>query len=188
MSGIPTAVKKPFTTKELVLTAMFTAIIAVCAWISFPIGPVHVNLQIFGIFCAAGILGGRNSLFSVLVYLLLGAVGLPVFDSFSGGASAILSNSGGYLVGFIFIPLMYITGEKFFGNGIAVRIISLLLGLAVCYAFGTAWFMYIYTRNVEAVTLGQAMKWCVTPFIPFDLAKLALSLIISDRVKKYAKL
>ena len=106
----------------------------------------------------------------------------------SGGIGALLSNSGGYLIGFIFIPLMYMTGEKFFGNGIAVRIISFILGLAICYSFGTAWFMYVYTRNIETVTLGMAMKWCVTPFIPFDLLKMALALIISDRIKKYAKL
>ena len=183
-----TLLKKSFTTKELVLTAMFTAIIAVCAWISIPIGVIHFNLQLFGIFCAAGIIGGRNSLFSVIAYLLLGAVGLPVFDGFSGGAGALLSTSGGYLIGFIFIPLMYMTGEKFFGSGIVIRIVSLLLGLAVCYAFGTAWFMYVYARDVDTVTLGQAMKWCVTPFVPFDLIKMALSIVISDRVKKYAKL
>ena len=148
MTTEQTIPNKTFTTKEIVLIAMFTAIIAVCAWITVPIGPVSFNLQIFGIFCAVGILGGRRSLFAVLAYLLLGAVGLPVFDGFSGGISALLSNSGGYLIGFIFIPLMYMAGEKFFGD----------------------------------------KKWCVTPFVPFDLAKLALSIIVSGRIKKYAKL
>ena len=188
MTTEQTIPNKTFTTKEIVLTAMFTAIIAVCAWITVPIGPVSFNLQIFGIFCAVGILGGRRSLFAVLAYLLLGAVGLPVFDGFSGGISALLSNSGGYLIGFIFIPLMYMAGEKFFGNKLIVRIISMILGLAICYTFGTAWFMYAYGRNVESITLAQAMKWCVTPFVPFDLAKLALSIIVSGRIKKYAKL
>ena len=188
MQGSTTAVKKSFTTKEIVLTAMFTAIIAVCAWISIPAGPIHFNLQLFGIFCAAGIIGGRNSLFSVIAYLLLGAAGLPVFDGFSGGIGALLSNSGGYLIGFIFIPLLCMTGEKFFGNGIIVRIISFLLGLAICYVFGTAWFIYAYSRGADTVTLSQAVKWCVTPFVPFDLLKMILSIIISDRVKKYAKL
>ena len=188
MSNQTAAVSKTFTTKEIVLTAMFTAIIDVSSWITIPNGPVSFTLQTFAVFCAALILGGRNSLFSVVVYLLRGAVGLPVFAGFSGGVSALVSNSGGYLVGFLFIPIMYWVGEKFFGESLPVRIVSLVLGLAICYAFGTAWFMYAYARNVEAVSLGQAMKWCVTPFVPFDLIKMALAIIISDRVKKYAHL
>lgn len=186
-----TAIKKhssAFSTKELVLIAMFTAITAVCAWISIPFGPIEFTLQTFAIFCAVCILGGRNSLFSTLVYILLGVVGLPVFAHFTGGISALLSNSGGYIVGFLFIPLSYMVGAKLFGDKLPVKIVCLLIGLFICYAFGTAWFMFAYGRNVGSVTLGQAMKWCVTPFVPFDLGKLALALLISERVKKYVKL
>ena len=76
--------KKLFTTKELVLTAMLAAVIAVCAWISIP-ATVEFTLQVFGVFCALEILGGRNGFFAILVYILLGAVGLPVFAHFTGG-------------------------------------------------------------------------------------------------------
>ena len=175
-------------TKEIVLTAMFTAIITICAWISIPIGPISFTMHTFAVFCAVCILGGRNSFFSVLTYLLLGAVGLPVFAGFKGGISVLVNTTGGYLLGFLLIPLIYLAAEKIFGKSLAVRIISLIIGLAVCYAFGTAWFMFVYTRNVGAVTIGKAMKWCVTPFVPFDLIKLALAFVVSDRVKKYAKI
>ena len=175
-------------TKEIVLTAMFTAIITICAWISIPIGPISFTMHTFAVFCAVCILGGRNSFFSVLTYLLLGAVGIPVFAGFKGGISVLVNTTGGYLLGFLLIPLIYLAAEKIFGKSLAVRIISLIIGLAVCYAFGTAWFMFVYTRNVGAVTIGKAMKWCVTPFVPFDLIKLALAFVVSERVKKYAKI
>ena len=179
--------RKFFSTKELTLTAIMAAVIAICAWITIP-ATVEFTLQIFGVFCALEILGGKNGTFAIIVYILLGAVGLPVFAGFSGGLGALTSSTGGYIIGFLFIGLVYWASERFIGKHIVVRITAMLIGLALCYAFGTAWFMYVYTRNTEAVTLLQALKWCVFPFIPFDIAKMALAILIANRVKKYAKL
>lgn len=179
--------RRAFTTKEMVLTAMLTAVMAVCSWISVP-AEIPFTLQTFAVFCAIGLLGGRNGLFSILVYILLGAIGIPVFAGPSGGIGIILGNTGGYIVGFVFIALICWITEKLFGSGLIVRIISMLVGLAVMYAFGTAWFMFLYTRNTGDVSLIQVMKWCVTPFVIPDLLKLALAVVITDRIKKYAKL
>ncbi len=176
-----------FSTKELTLTAIMAAVIAICAWITIP-ATVEFTLQIFGVFCALEILGGKNGTFAIIVYILLGAVGLPVFAGFSGGLGALTSSTGGYIIGFLFIGLVYWASKRFIGKHIVVRITAMLIGLALCYAFGTAWFMYVYTRNTAAVTLLQALKWCVFPFIPFDIAKMALAILIATRVKKYAKL
>ena len=179
--------RRAFTTKEMVLTAMLTAVMAVCSWISVP-AEIPFTLQTFAVFCAIGLLGGRNGLFSILVYILLGAIGIPVFAGPSGGIGIILGNTGGYIVGFVFIALIGWITEKLFGSGLIVRIISMLVGLAVLYAFGTAWFMFLYTRNTGDVSLIQVMKWCVTPFVIPDLLKLALAVVLTDRIKKYAKL
>lgn len=179
--------RRAFTTKEMVLTAMLTAVMAVCSWISVP-AEIPFTLQTFAVFCAIGLLGGRNGLFSILVYILLGAIGIPVFAGPSGGIGIILGNTGGYIVGFVFIALICLLTEKLFGNGLIVRIISMLVGLAVLYAFGTAWFMFLYTKNTGDVSLIQVMKWCVTPFVIPDLLKLALAIVLTDRIKKYAKL
>lgn len=179
--------RRAFTTKEMVLTAMLTAVMAVCSWISVP-AEIPFTLQTFAVFCAIGLLGGRNGLFSILVYILLGAIGIPVFAGPSGGIGIILGNTGGYIVGFVFIALICWLTEKLFGSGLIVRIISMLVGLAVLYAFGTAWFMFLYTRNTGDVSLIQVMKWCVTPFVIPDLLKLALAIVLTDRIKKYAKL
>lgn len=179
--------RRAFTTKEMVLTAMLTAVMAVCSWISVP-AEIPFTLQTFAVFCAIGLLGGRNGLFSILVYILLGAIGIPVFAGPSGGIGIILGNTGGYIVGFVFIALICWLTEKLFGSGLIVRIISMLVGLAVLYAFGTAWFMFLYTKNTGDVSLIQVMKWCVTPFVIPDLLKLALAIALTDRIKKYAKL
>ena len=179
--------RRAFTTKEMVLTAMLTAVMAVCSWISVP-AEIPFTLQTFAVFCAIGLLGGRNGLFSILVYILLGAIGIPVFAGPSGGIGIILGNTGGYIVGFVFIALICWLTEKLFGNGLIVRIISMLVGLAVLYAFGTAWFMFLYTKNTGDVSLIQVMKWCVTPFVIPDLLKLALAVVLTNRIKKYAKL
>lgn len=176
-----------FTTKEMVLTAMLTAVMAVCSWISVP-AEIPFTLQTFAVFCAVGLLGGRNGLFSILVYILLGAIGIPVFAGPSGGIGIILGNTGGYIVGFVFIALICWLTEKLFGSGLIVRIISMLVGLAVMYAFGTAWYIFLYTKNTGDVSLIQVMKWCVTPFVIPDLIKLALAVVLTDRIKKYAKL
>ena len=177
--------KLSFSTKEMVLTAMFAAIIVVCSWISIPIGTIAITLQTFAIFCVLGILGGRNGLFSILVFILLGAVGLPVFSGFKGGIGVLTGPTGGYILGFIFMALIYMAGEKLFGKKLVVQIVLMLAGLAVCYAFGTVWFIYVFSKDGNSMPLSKALKLCVTPFIPFDIIKLVLALIITDRVKKH---
>jgi biotin transport system substrate-specific component len=177
--------KLSFTTKEMVLTAMFAAIMAVCSWISIPIGEIAITLQTFAVFCALGILGGRNGLFSILVFILLGAIGLPVFSGFKGGIGVLTGPTGGYILGFIFMALIYMAGERLFGKKLAVKITLMLIGLAVCYTFGTLWFVFVFSKNGSSIPVSKALKLCVTPFIPFDVIKLILALIITDRVKKH---
>lgn len=177
--------KRRFTTKEIVLTAMMVALMAVCSWISIP-SAVPFTLQTFAVFCAVLLLGGRNSLFAVLAYLLIGALGVPVFAGPSGGFGIILGTTGGYMLGFIFITLISWASEKLHAGNIVVKIIAMVTGIAVMYVFGTAWFIWVYTEKTGAVTLGQALKWCVIPFVIPDLIKLVFAVVISGRIKKYA--
>ncbi|MBP5431480.1 biotin transporter BioY [Ruminococcus sp.] len=180
--------QKGFTTKELVMTALFTALTVVCAWISIPIGTIAITLQTFAVFCVLLTLGGRDGLFSCLAYILLGAIGLPVFTGFKGGLGVLVGPTGGYILGFMLMALIYWAGTKLLGKKLAVQIILLLAGLAVCYTFGTLWFVYGYSDNGSTIAFIKAAKICVIPFVPFDLLKLVLALILSDRVKKYAKI
>lgn len=178
--------KKHFTTKELVLTALFAAIIAICAWTSIPIGAVPITLHTFGVFCALNLLGGKNGTFSFIAYLLIGIVGLPVFSGFKSGIGVVLGPTGGYLIGYLLLCLIYWGGTAFISSKLTFRIILMTIGLMVCYLFGTLWFVYIYSKG--NITFYSALKVCVIPFVPFDLIKLVLAVIITDRIKKSIKL
>ena len=120
-------------------------------------------------------------------YVLLGAVGVPVFAGFSGGIGSLLGNAGGYIIGFIFSALVMWAIESVFGRKPVVQIISMIIGLIVCYAFGTAWFMFAYTRSTGPVGLMAVLGWCVFPFIIPDLIKIALAYVLSGKVRKYAR-
>ena len=158
-------------TYDLVYSAVFAVVMAVCSWISIP-AQVPFTLQTFGVFMAVGVLGGKRGTLAVLVYVLLGAVGVPVFAGFSGGIGALLGNAGGYIIGFIFSALVMWAIEHVFGRKPVVQIISMIVGLIVCYAFGTAWFMFAYTRSTGPVGLMAVLGWCVFPFIIPDLIKI----------------
>jgi biotin transport system substrate-specific component len=177
---------KRMKTLDLVYIAIGAALITVCSWISIPT-TIPFTLQTFAIFSVLLILGGERGTVATLVYVLMGAVGIPVFSGFTGGFGILMGNTGGYIIGFIFIGLIYSVSVKLFGEKIRVKIPALLAGLLVCYAFGTAWFMYVYMRNTGAVGLMTVLSWCVFPFIIPDLAKMAIAFIISRRVRSVIK-
>ena len=175
-------------TRDLVYIALFAVLMAVCSWISIPILQVPYTLQTFAVFLAVGVLGGKRGTLAVLVYILLGAVGVPVFSGFTGGLGILLGTTGGYIIGFLFTALVMWLMEALLGKKIWVLAVSMVLGLIVCYAFGTAWFMVVYARNAGAVGLGTALGWCVIPYIIPDLVKIALALLLSRRLGKILKL
>lgn len=179
--------KVKFTVRDMCFIAMFAVIIAVCSWISVPL-TVPITFQTFGVFAALGVLGGKKGTIAVIVYVLLGAVGLPVFAGFKLGIGTLLGTTGGYIIGFVLSGIVYWAITDKFGTKLAVTVIAMALGLLVCYAFGTAWFMIVYTRSKGAVTLWSALGWCVFPFIIPDAIKIALAILVSERVGKYAAL
>ena len=182
-----TTQRKKLKALDLAYIGIFTAIIAVCSWISIPT-TVPFTLQTMAVFLALGMLGGRNGFFSVLAYILLGAVGVPVFAGFKGGIAALLGNTGGYIVGFLLLAGVYWFMTSLLGNKIYIKAIAMVLGLLVCYAFGTAWFMLVYIKANGAVSLMTVLGWCVFPFLLPDAIKLAVALSLSAYLAKYIKL
>ena len=168
-------------TYDLAYIAIFAVLIAICSWISIPM-TVPFTLQTFGVFMAVGVLGGKRGSLAVLVYILLGAIGVPVFAGFSGGLGILLNNTGGYIIGFLFSALVMWAMESLWGKKPVIQILSMVVGLIVCYAMGTIWFMVVYTRTSGAVGLGTVLGWCVIPFIIPDLVKIALAFVLSRRV------
>ena len=169
-------------TIDIAYVALGAALITVCSWISIPT-TVPFTLQTFAVFAILSLLGGRRGTLSILVYILLGAVGAPVFAGFSGGLGVILGSTGGYIVGFLLTGIIYwiITGIT--KKSFVIEIISLVLGLIACYALGTIWFMIVYSRDAGAINALTALGWCVFPFIIPDLIKLSLGLVLARRVR-----
>ena len=168
---------------DIVFTAMFVAIIAVCAQIQIPIGPVPFTLQTLGVFAAAGLLGWKRGTAAILVYVLLGLVGVPVFAGFSGGLSCIVGPTGGYIIGFIFTALIVGLMCDKLGRKLWVAIVSKVIGLAVCYAFGTAWFCVSTSTGIL-----DALLICVVPFLIADAVKIAVASLLVNNLDRVIKL
>lgn len=173
--------------RDLTLIALFTALMAVCAWIYIPVPAplVHFSMHTFAVFAALMILGGKRGTWVITAYLLLGAVGAPVFSGFRGGPGVLLGATGGYIVGFVFTGLLYWLMTAKLGEALLVRIAAGLLGMFTYYAFGTAWYLVLYASTGSPVSLMTALGYCVFPFVLPDLVKLALALLLARRVVKY---
>lgn len=179
-------IKKAFKTADLCYIALGAVLITICSWITVPIA-VPFTMQTFAVFCVLIILGAKRGILSIIVYIAMGLIGIPVFSGFKAGVGVIFGLTGGYIVGFIFIALIYWLAVSLFREKIAVELLSLLIGLIVCYAFGTAWFMIAYARANESVGILSAISMCVFPFVIPDLIKLALSLIIGRKLRTLIK-
>lgn len=172
---------------DLTYVSIFVALMAICSWISIP-SAVPFTLQTFAVFMAVGLLGGKLGTLAVIVYIILGSIGIPVFAGFTGGIGILFGSTGGYIFGFILTALSYWLITKIFGRKTWVIVIAMVIGLLLCYAFGTIWFMFLYARTSGPVSLAAALGWCVIPFIIPDVIKIALALIITKGVGRYVTL
>lgn len=171
---------------DLAYIGMFVALMAICSWINIPMA-VPFTLQTFAVFAAVAMLGLGRGTIAVLIYIILGAVGVPVFAGFSGGLGTLFGQTGGYIVGFIFTALISGGIMKAFGKKLPVMIVAMVLGLIACYAFGTVWFMYVYGRANGAIGVVTALSWCVFPYIIPDLCKIALAIFLDKRLARFIK-
>ena len=169
--------------RNMALCGLFTAVLAVCAWLSFPIGDIAISLQTFGIFLTLGLLGGKRGSIAILVYLLLGAAGVPVFSGFRGGLGALLGTTGGYLFGFMLTSVCYwlITAVK---DTPATRLIAMALGLLLCYGCGSYWYMTQYLSE-GIINLGAVLLKCVLPYLLPDILKLSLAWLLTGKLRRF---
>ena len=175
--------KEKISVQEMTMVALSAVILAICAWITVPLGAVPFTLQTFGVFLVTAVLGLRLAEYSILLYILLGLVGIPVFSAFRAGPAVLLGATGGYIIGFLFVPVIYTLITQMCGQKLWAEALGLLLGDIVVFVFGTAWFLIVYARTNGAVTLAQALAWCVLPFIIPDVAKLLISLVLARRLR-----
>ena len=177
---------------DLVLISVSAALITICSWISIPLGPVPFTLQTLGILAVMLTIGGRRGTIAILVYLALGAVGVPVFAGFKGGIMSFIGPTGGFLIGFVFGALVYWLLEKLFLKKLMTSPvktwISGMLGFlvfeVVMYIVGVIWFMTVYAAQTGPVGLATVMSWCVIPFIIPDIVKMVVAVLTGERASK----
>ena len=160
--------KDKMTIRDYCYIGLFTSLIAVMAQISIPMpAGVPMTLQTFAVPLAGIVLGRKRGFFAAAVYVLIGAVGVPVFAGFTGGIGILLGATGGFLVSF---PLMaYMAGFGMEKNNPVYLWGSLILGAFLNYAFGSLWFMAFTGSSLQTALMG-----CVVPFIPTSIVKIIL--------------
>lgn len=181
------AVETKSKTRDMVYIAVCAVLIAICSWISIP-ATVPFTLQTFGVFLTVALLGGKRGTLSVLIYLLLGIIGIPAFAGFSGGVGVIFGTTGGYIIGFLFSALIMWGMEKALGKKTWVLALSMVLGLLACYAFGTIWFIIVYAQTSGEIGVLTALGWCVFPFVIPDFIKIALAMLLYKTLAKVVHL
>ena len=165
--------------KDMTIAALSTALMCILGPLTIPIGPVPVTLINFIICLTVIVIGTRSATISVAVYLLIGLMGLPVFSGFSGGFTKLAGPTGGYLIGYLFIPLIGGIFIKFFKERFVLTTLGMIVATMVLYTFGTLWFMFMMKCG-----LIYALTICVLPFIPFDIIKIILAVFTGNAIKK----
>ncbi len=179
------SIKKRAYVKDMATIAMCTSVIIISSWIAIPFA-VSITMQLAAIFIISLLFGLKISLASVLLYIFIGFCGLPVFSGFNSGLSAILGPTGGFIIGFIFIPVIINAFKLSKTSAKMSTLLSMLFSLLACYALGVIWYWKIYARTTDVGFIG-AFSVCVVPFLIPDILKIFLSIFIVSKLKNHIK-
>ena len=145
------------TTYQMAVTAVLAAVLCVLGPLTVPIGAIPISLANFVICLTAWLLGPKFGTLSVVIYLAIGLIGVPVFSGFTGGIGKLAGPTGGYIIGFIAMAVIAgLVIDKCHNRWL--QLLGMIVGTAVCYAFGTAWFCIS-----ASYTVGAALTVCVIP-------------------------
>lgn len=163
----------------LVMCAVMAALTAVCSQIQIPLPMVPINLALFAVHLCGALLGAKYGCVGMIVYVLLGLVGLPVFAGFTGGVGILFGKTGGYIIGYILDALIVGLLVTRWGYKFWKCCLAMVIGLLVCYLFGTIWFMAL-----TGMSLWLSLVYCVFPFLIGDAVKIVLAAYLTKRLKK----
>lgn len=177
----PTSTEKMrISTKEMALTGLMAAMICLLAPLSLPIFEIPVTLGFLAIYFVVSVLGMKLGTLSVLIYILLGLAGLPVFSKFRGGPDVLFGPTGGYIIGYLFMaPICGYFVDRWNGK-VLLRFLGMVLGSIVCYLFGTVWY---WLTNAADKSFLYGLSVCVLPYVPFDLAKLVIAMVTGGQLR-----
>jgi biotin transport system substrate-specific component len=169
-------------TRDLIITSLFTALTAVGGFISIPLGPVPITLQTIFVVLSGLILGSKLGALSQIIYVILGLVGLPIFAGGIGGLTSVVSPSFGFVIGFI--AAAYVIGKLTEKNkSLSTIIYSVVLGSFVIYLIGVPYFYFIFTSYLgKSINFYGALKYACLPFIPGDIIKAIISIILARKL------
>lgn len=178
--------------REIAYLALGVALLTVCAFITVPVGAIPVTLQTFGVALVGALFGAVRGGIVVSVYFIMGLIGIPVFAGFNAGVTALMGPTGGYLLGFLFsVVISGLFSSIRVKNQIAktaVLYVGMIAGLAVCYFFGTLWFVTVFNRgSADPVSVAAALMLCVVPYLLPDAVKLFFAAILGVKLKPYVK-
>lgn len=173
-------IQKPaLSVSNMALIAVMTAATCILAPLSIQLGAIPISLTTLVIYFSLYLLGTKKATISYLVYMLLGICGLPVFSGFTGGIAKLFSNTGGYIIGFLFMAVIAGLMIEKFPKQYVLHVLGMIVGTLVCYAFGTAWFMFL-----TKTTLMAALVACVFPFLLWDFLKILLAVLVAPHIRK----
>lgn len=167
--------------KKMTRIAVISAVLCVISPFTIPIGPVPLSLATLGVYIAAAVLEPLSAVLSVLIYVLLGAFGLPVFSGVRGGFSIIAGPTGGYIIGYIICAAAAsVLIHKFPKK--ALMPLWYVISTAVLYLFGTFWYM-----AVTKISFAAAVSVCVVPFLAGDALKIIAATMLRNKFYKHIK-
>lgn len=165
---------KTFTSRNITICGIFSALFAVCSWISIPVGNIVLTLQSFAFFLALLTIGAKKTMLSLSVWLLLGLAGAPVFSGFRGGIGMLLGPTGGFLFGFLLAAIAFALIRR--------PLLGAIVACCILYVCGAAWFAWGYGGNAG---FPAALLQCVLPFLLPDGVKLWLAFSLARRLRRF---
>lgn len=166
--------------RQMTLCALLCAVMCVIAPLSVPLsGEIPISLATAVVYLCAASFGGKLGTLSTLLYVLIGTVGVPVFSGFRGGLSVVAGPGGGFILGYI--PCALICGAlvSLRPKNPVLYPLGMILGTAVLYAVGTAWFV-----AVSGVSVKAGIASCVVPFLFGDSLKIISASVVSYGIRK----
>lgn len=165
--------------RDFIYAALFAALIIVLGFVSIPIGPVPISGINFGVMIGASILAPKQAVYSVLIVILLGAAGLPVFSGFVGGIGVLMGPRGGYYIGFILEA--YFTAKFIGSDNSTMRLFwaNLIGDIVLVYIIAVPWLIFVTQLNLR-----QAFFIGMLPFMPGDLIKIILTTLFVKTLHK----
>lgn len=172
---------KKLSTKELSLISLVTAFLCITGPLTMPIpfSPVQLSLMNLTLYLSLYVLGAKKSALSYLLYVFMGFIGLPVFSGFGAGLGKIAGPTGGYIVGFIAVPLLAGKYIEQFPKGRIKHILAMLISSILCYALAAVWLSI-----QSGSTLLQAVLAGILPFLPGDIAKMVIAAMVGPTIQR----